>query len=63
MLVLKRKEGERIVIQLPQGNLIIGVQEILRGYAVKLFFDSPSDDIKIDREEIYQRKQQEANHV
>lgn len=55
MLVLSRKKNERIMIA---GGLIkVNVVEI-RGDKVRLGIEAP-DDVSIDREEVYERKQEE----
>lgn len=53
MLVLTRKPGERIIIN--DGKIVIEVIDILYD-KVRIGFTAP-DDVDIDREEIYKRKQ------
>lgn len=51
-LLLARKEGQRIVIQVPGHGLVwINVEEINRS-SVRLSFDA-GPSVKVDREEIY----------
>lgn len=50
MLVLSRKEGERIVVA---GRIVITVAEI-RGDRVRLAFDAPPE-VPIHREEVHRR--------
>lgn len=53
MLVLTRRAGERILIETPQGQLIVvKVDELRRDGSVKLCFDADRS-IAIVREEIY----------
>lgn len=54
MLVLTRKQGEQVIIQ---GNIRITVVSVGPG-RVKIGIDAPAD-VKIDREEIHARKQDE----
>ncbi len=56
MLVLTRKAGEQVIIQ---GNIRITVVSVGPG-RVKIGIDAPAD-VKIDREEIHARKQDEAS--
>lgn len=56
MLVLTRKCGEKIVM--PQQEVVITVLEV-RGDRVRLGITAPTD-IKVHRQEIWQRLQQEA---
>ena len=55
MLVLTRKAGEQIIIQ---GNIRISVVSVGPG-RVKIGIDAPAD-VKIDRQEIHERKADEA---
>lgn len=55
MLVLTRKAGEQVIIQ---GNIRITVVSVGPG-RVKIGIDAPAD-VKIDREEIHVRKQDEV---
>jgi carbon storage regulator len=57
-LVLKRRVGERIVID---GDIFVEVAAI-QGGTVKLRIVAP-DDVEVDREEIAERKAKERNHV
>lgn len=50
MLVIERKDGERIVIQLPDGREIRFTVDLRRTRRVPIGFDAPSD-IRIHREE------------
>lgn len=60
MLALTRRRGERIIITLPDGRTFpIELQQINGYKAAILVFDAPSD-VRIDREEIFLRRQQEA---
>ena len=54
MLVLTRRSGEKIVM--PQQEVLITVLEV-RGDRVRLGIEAPSD-IRIHRQEIWQRIQQ-----
>ncbi len=54
MLVLTRKQGEQVIIQ---GNIRITIVSVGPG-RVKIGIDAPAD-VKIDREEIHARKQDE----
>lgn len=55
MLVLTRKAGEQVIIN---GNIRISVVSVGPG-RVKIGIDAPSD-VKIDREEVHTKKQDEA---
>ena len=52
MLILSRYKGQKIIIN--NGEIIVTV--IQDGAQVKLGFEAP-DDVTIDREEIFNRKQ------
>ena len=54
MLVLTRKPGEQVIIN---GNIRISVVSVGPG-RVKIGIDAPSD-VKIDREEVHSKKQDE----
>jgi len=53
MLILSRYKGQKIIIN--NGEIIVTV--IQDGAQVKLGFEAP-DDVTIDREEIFNRKQE-----
>jgi carbon storage regulator CsrA len=53
-LVLSRKEGEKIIINTPKGDVLITIVSV-SGSLVKMAFDS-SRDIPINREEIAKKK-------
>jgi len=52
MLVLSRKKGEKIVIDLPEVNIKIEVIEIRGGDKVRLGIDAPRS-IPVHRDEVY----------
>ena len=54
MLVLSRREGEKLIIG---GNVTVTILAV-KGNQVRIGIDAPRE-VKIDREEIYQRKQKE----
>ena len=58
MLVLTRKAGEQIIIQ---GNIRISVVSVGPG-RVKIGIDAPAD-VKIDRQEIHERKADDAESL
>lgn len=57
MLVLSRKNGERVVIETPLGRIVVWVKE-LRGARVALGFDAP-DTIAIRRGEVDDGREEE----
>ncbi len=64
MLVLKRQEGEKVIIDVPPSNearrVIVKVCEVRRrDSAVRLGFEA-AGDIVIDREEVAERRVREA---
>jgi carbon storage regulator len=58
MLVLTRKQGERVMIQTPDGHEIVVTLVAIDTFKVKLGFDSPKDT-QIMREELLRRGNQE----
>jgi carbon storage regulator CsrA len=53
-LVLSRKEGEKVLINTSDGDVLITIVSV-SGSLVKIAFDSPKE-IPINREEIAQKK-------
>lgn len=60
MLVLSRKVNENVVIEIGVERVIIMVTRI-EDSKVRLSFDAPKS-ISIDRQELWQRKQNGENH-
>ena len=59
MLVLTRRPGELVVIDLGGGR-VVGVEVLdRRGDVVRLGFTAPPD-VRVDRAEVYDRKRQAA---
>ncbi|MGE0759705.1 MAG: carbon storage regulator [Pirellulaceae bacterium] len=58
MLVLTRRAGEKIVIS---GNICIHIVNVC-GERVRIGISAPSS-VRIDREEVHQRRVQEANQA
>ncbi len=61
-LVLERREGQDILVKLPDGReLVIGVVSI-KGGAVRIAVRAPAD-LKVDRAEVAQRRRAERGAV
>lgn len=59
MLVLTRKVGEKVIIQVGGEQITVQVVEIQGKSGVRLGFDAP-DDVDIDREELLTDNDQET---
>jgi carbon storage regulator CsrA len=60
MLVLTRREGERIIIEVGELKIIVTQLGRAHGGGQRVGIDAP-DHVQINREEIYRAKQDERN--
>lgn len=58
MLILTRRVGEKLIIDLGDGRIVEVLPLGIKGNQVKIGIDAP-EDIEVHREEIYERIQQE----
>ena len=58
MLILTRRPGETTVITLPDGSIVTATVLAVKGNQSRIGFNAPKD-VKVHREEIYNRIQQE----
>ncbi len=58
MLVLSRRQGERVVLDTPLGKVVVVIHEILPGGRVRIGIDAPHQ-IEVLRYELTTRKHDE----